>query len=479
MQFARQESPLMQSRVSRRDFIRHSLATGFGAVAAAQGLGAHREETPAQRPNIIFLLTDDQRWDTLGVSGNTIVQTPNLDALASDGVLFQNAFVTTAICCTSRASIFLGQWARRHAIHDFSTPFNQEQLELTYHHRLRNAGYRTGFIGKYGVGNKLPAEDFDYWKGIPGQPTYELTDEQGNYKHLTQLMGEQAIEFLEGCRDDQPFCLSISFKAPHVQDNDPRQFIYNPIYKDIFKDIEIPVPKTADPRYWESFPEFFKADNEARRRWEIRFSTPEKYQESVKGYYRLIYGVDVVIGKIREALIRKGFAGNTVILFSSDNGFYLGEHGLAGKWYGHEESIRVPLIYFDPRLPASLQNQKLEAMALNVDIAPTILDLAGLEVPEAMQGKSLRSLVHGETTEWRDEFFYEHLFDHPRIPKSEGIVTKRFKYLRYFEQDPVYEELYDLTNDPLEERNLAARDEYHPVLIELREKTDRYSNRSK
>ena len=206
----------------------------------------------------------------------------------------------------------------------------------------------------------MPADKFDVWHGIGGQPKYEHTDEQGNYKHLTQIMGEQSIEFLRGCSDDQPFCLSVSFKAPHVQDGDPRQFIYDPVYKDLYKDAVIPVPKTADPRYFESFPEFFRNDNEARRRWEIRFSTPEKYQESVKGYYRLITGVDVVTGRIRDELERLGLADNTVVMLLGDNGFYLGEHGIAGKWYGHEESIRVPLVIYDPRLPEDRRGQELE-----------------------------------------------------------------------------------------------------------------------
>jgi arylsulfatase A-like enzyme len=425
-----------------------------------------------KRPNIVFLLTDDQRWDTLGCMGNPIIQTPHIDSMAEKGVLFRNAFVTTSICCTSRASFFSGQHAIRHDIHNFGTRFTPEALAQTYPAQLRAAGYRTGFIGKYGVGTPQP-EDFDYNVGFGGQGKYEHEDENGNYRHLTQIMGDQAIEFLGDCSQDQPFCLSISFKAPHVQDGDPRQFIYDRALADLYKDDEIPVPKTADPKYWESFPEFFRADNEARARWDIRFSTPEKYQESVKGYYRLITGIDNAVGRIREDLERRGLADNTVIVLMGDNGFYLGEHGMAGKWYGHEESIRVPLVVYDPRLPKRLQGRERQEQALNIDLAPTFLAMAGVAIPEGMQGADLTPLVHGESPDgWRTDFFYEHRLPYNRIPQSEGVVGERFKYLRYIEQDPVFEELYDLAEDPHEEQNLADDASHAETLEQMRRRCD-------
>lgn len=456
-------------RVSRRDFMRFM---GAGALISATGVSCISRSTKAQKPNIIFLLTDDQRWDTMGCMGNTIIKTPNMDALAKDGVLFKNAFVTTSICCVSRASIFLGQYARRHHINDFKTDFSPVQLSQTYPMLLKKNGYQIGFIGKYGVGRNLPVDQYDYWRGIAGQPVYEQKDENGHPKHLTKIMGEQALEFLSGVDRGKPFCLSISFKAPHVQDGDPRQFIYDPAYKDLYKDDTIPVPATADPQYYDAFPEFFKKNNEGRRRWQIRFSTAEKYQESVKSYYRLITGADVVIGKIREALAEQKLDKNTIIILLGDNGFYLGEHGLAGKWFGHEESIRVPLIVYDPRLPSQLRGQKRSEMALNIDIAPTILSLAGAQIPSSMQGRDLMALIKGNARDWRHDFLYEHLFEHPAIPKSVGVVGERFKYLRYFDQNPVYEELYDLKNDPHEEKNLAAEKEYAAVLQKMRTRCD-------
>jgi len=448
---------------TRRAFLQ-STAMGLGALACGRTVG--RADTPARRPNVIFLLTDDQRWDTLGCAGNSIVRTPHIDAMAADGVRFTNAFVTTSICATSRASIFSGQYARRHGIHDFATGLSDAAWADSYPARLKAAGYRLGLVGKYGVGadRDFHKDTFDFWRGIAGQPVYEQKDEHGNYRHLTAIMGDQSVEFLRGGSVDRPFCLSVSFKAPHVQDADPRQFIYDPIHKDLYKDVAIPVPETASPEHLASLPEFLRDDaTTARVRWRMRFDTPAKYQEMVKGYYRLITGVDTVVGRIRAELDRLGLAENTIIVFTSDNGFFLGEHGFAGKWYGHGESIRVPLVVYDPRLPAACRGRAPAQIALNIDIAPTILSLAGVAVPPAMQGADLSPLMRGRPGLARSDFFYEHLFVHrpggrgPNlIPQSEGVVSLRYKYLRYIDQEPVYEQLFDLRADPHETRNLAG-----------------------
>jgi arylsulfatase A-like enzyme len=460
--------------INRRRFLRLA-ATGAAAIPVTGCRGelfSALSLTP-KPPNIIFLLTDDQRWDTLGCMGNPIIRTPNMDDLAANGVLFTNAFVTTSICASSRASILSGQYVRRHGINDFATSFSEEALARTYPLLLRSAGYRTGCIGKHGVGRgqDFPVDKYDVWFGCPGQCSpYERKDKDGNYKHLTRVFADQIAEFLNGCSKEKPFCLSVNFKAPHVQDNDPRQFIPDRAYKDLYKDVTIPIPLTADPRYFEALPEFLRT-SEARRRWKIRFSTPEKFQESVKNYYRLIYGVDVVIGKIREQLQRLGLADNTIIILTGDNGFYLGEHGLAGKWFPHEESIRVPLIFYDPRAPKNLRGLTRDEFALNIDIAPTILELANLQVPEQMQGTSLLPLLKGKEPGWRTDFFYEHLFNHKTIPRTEALRTARFKYARYI--DFGYEELYDLESDPHETQNLAEAPNYRQNLKSLRKRCDK------
>lgn len=433
------------------------------------------EEQPPTSPNIIFLLADDHRWDALGYAGNDIIQTPNLDDLAANGIYFNNAFVTTSICAVSRASILTGQYARRHGIWDFSTELSDSAFSQTYPMLLKQAGYRVGFIGKYGVGDEMPEQAFDYWKGFPGQGKYEHTDSAGNYVHLTRIMGDQAVEFLQS-REEKPFCLSVSFKAAHVQDEDPRQFLYDSAYQDLYTNVEIPLPETGDTAYWEVFPEEFRAHNEARIRWYKRFSTPTHYQESVKGYYRLVYGIDVVVGRIRQALQEMGADENTVIIYIGDNGFYLGEHGMAGKWYGHEESIRVPLFIYDPRLEESQRGKRMDAMALNIDIAPTILHVAGIVPPAQMQGKNLFQLTHDPQAPWREDFLYEHLFDHPNIPMSEGVVGERYKYVRYFKNnnkdDLIYEELFDLQNDSHEVHNLITNEEYNALADELTHRLD-------
>jgi len=439
------------------------------------------EKEQPQKPNFLFLLTDDQRFDAFGEAGNDIIKTPNIDKLSKDGIRFSNAYVTTSICCTSRASIMSGQYARRHGINDFVTSFGEKEWQETYFMVLKNAGYRTGFIGKFGVGEgeDMPKESFDYWRAFSGQGKYETIDSTGNDIHLTRLMGEMASEFLQES-SDKPFCLSISFKAPHCQDGDPRQFIYDKAFKDLYEDVTIPEVENGGDVYYEKFPTEFRIKNEARNRWNVRYSTPELYQQMVKGYYLLIYGVDQVLGKLRGELKELGMDQNTIIILIGDNGFYLGEHGLAGKWYGHEESIRVPLIIYNP---LEVPGRKLvDDMALNIDIAPTIISMAGVDVPEGMQGKSLIPIISGPREDWRDEFFYEHAFIHatwgtkPMIPGVEGIVRKDFKYMKYLHDtdEAIFEELFSVQKDPAEQENLMDDEQYQTTLKELKQKAENY-----
>ena len=430
--------------LSRRLFL-GGLPAGFGILRAQ----------PRKRPNVVFLLTDDQRWDSLGCMGNRIIQTPHVDRLSREGVTFVNNFVTTSICMVSRASIFTGQYLSTHGINEFAEQLSPEVFARSYPGVFRAAGYRTGFIGKWGLDKKpLPESRFDYWKGFPGQGRYFPEGPKG--PHLTTVMGRQALEFLAGCTQDRPFFLQVSFKAPHVQDEDPKQFLDDPEDAALYRDVTIPPPRTADTRYLSQLPlEVHRSEN--RRRWAVRFSTPELYQESVKSYYRLITGVDRVAGAIRGELARRGFADNTIIVFTSDNGFYLAEHGLAGKWLMHEESIRTPMIVYDPRLPAGARGARRREMTLNIDAGPTLLSLAGLEIPRSMQGRSLTALLAGSgSPAWRKEFFYEHTFTaRGWIPRVEGVRNERWKYTRYLDSDPPFEELFDLAADPHEERNLS------------------------
>lgn len=438
-------------------------------MACVAGVGVARADDKPSRPNLVFLLADDLRWNTLGCMGDPIVQTPNIDRLAAAGTRFRNAFVTTSICCVSRASILSGQHVRRHGIEDFSTPFTPTAWAETYPALLRKQGYRTGFIGKFGVGNARDIaameKHFDYWRGLPGQagPFFD----KGDPRHKTARFGDEALEFLAGCKAGEPFCLSLSFSAPHARDGQPREFPPDPRDEKLYADATMPVPPTATEAYFHRLPEFVRT-SEGRKRWKRRFATPEEFQKTTRDYYRLVTGIDREVGRIREALAKHKFADNTVIAFTSDNGFCLGDRGMADKWLMYEESIRVPLIVCDPRVPERSRGRSPDEMVLNIDVAPTLLDLAGVAVPERMQGKSLMPFLRGKPDGWRTDFFYEHHFGPKIIPPSEGVRTTGWKYLRWVNRDPVLEELYDLEKDPQEEKNLAAVPEHRKRLESMR-----------
>jgi arylsulfatase A-like enzyme len=441
-------------------FFPHFLGLLLALCAAASA-------QPAARPNIVFLLADDLRADTLGCAGDKVIQTPHLDALAAGGAYFKNSFVTDSICAPSRASILSGQWVRRHKIDDFAKTFTAEQWAATYPALLRKAGYRTGFIGKYGVGNRMPEAEFDFWRGFRGQGSYF---EKGNSQHLTARMGDQALEFLRE-RSDRPFCLSISFKAPHSQgEKVGEDYPIDPRDAQLYAAVAMPEFPSAPARFFEGLPGFLQK-SEGRSRWLTRgFEDPAMREEGVRNYYRLVTGMDREIGRIRDALAELGLAENTLIVFTSDNGYFLGARGLVDKFFAYEESMRVPLIIFDPRLSSQQRGQRIEPMALNVDLAPTLLDYAGIPAPASMQGRSVRPLVEGrEVTDWRRDFFYEHHFRYGgRIPPSEAVRGERWCYVRFYDEKPVFEQLFDLAADPAQERNLASDPQHAGVLKEMR-----------
>lgn len=434
---------------------------------------ASEEVSGSRRPNVVFLLADDLRFDTLGFMGDRIVQTPHLDRLASRGIVFRNAFVTTSICACSRASIFAGQWMLRHGIEDFQTPFTPEAWRHTYPAVFRESGYRTGFIGKYGVGSAkaiaAQSEVFDYWRGLPGQAGRFFIDPNDPTRtHRTAQFGNEALEFIRTEDSGRPFCLSVSFNAVHARDHEPREFEPDPRDESLYADTRIPLPPTATEAAFKRLPECVKK-SEGRRRWTWRFDEPEKAQRILRDYYRLISGIDREVGRIVAALEERGIADRTVIVFTSDNGFALGDRGLADKWFMWEEDIRVPLVIYDPRLPVDRRGAKTDQIVLNVDLGPTMLDLAGLPVPKAMQGRSLAPLLRGETpADWRKDFFYEHRTATKIIPPCEGVRSDRWKYIRWVGCEPVVEELYDLQADPFEEHNLVGDAAFADQLASLR-----------
>ncbi|WP_342083579.1 sulfatase family protein [Dyadobacter sp. OTU695] len=441
---------------------------GIVPAISAWMVGKKQAADP-KKPNIIFLLTDDHRWDALGVMGNKIIQTPNLDALANNGILFRKAYVTTAICCVSRASIMSGQYESRHKINDFTTDFSPEALAQTYPALLKKQGYKLGFVGKLGIDVKnQPDSLFDYWSSPKErQPVYELINKSGKMVHHTDSVNTDIARFIDQFADKGPFNLSVSFKAPHELDGTPPTYPVQARFKDLYKNAAIPKPETADPKYWDKHPDFFRTDkNIGRDRWKPLFATEELRQETTRDYYRLISGVDEVVGNLVAQLKQKGIYDNTVIIFMGDNGFSLGEHGLEGKWFGFEESIRVPMIVSGASLPKNLIGKKSDVVALNIDVAPTMLALAGAEVPAGMQGKNLLQFVSGKVAP-RKDFFYEHTYlGSPRLPKVEGVVGQDFKYMKYIEHD--YEELYNTGKDPHETANLAHNEAHKQKLSQMR-----------
>ncbi len=402
--------------------------------------------------NILFLLADDLRWNSLGCMGNRIVLTPNIDNLARNGVRFTNACVTTSISMVSRATILTGQYMSRHGIREFGVPIPEEAFSKTYPAILRQAGYWSGFVGKYGVG-AIREKDFDFSREYERVHWFPLAN--GDSIHVTRRNLRDALEFLHERPADKPFILSVSFFATHAQDNHPDQYRYQPESEKYYRDDTIPVPETASDNFFSALPWFLATDeNEGRIRWHWRFDTPDKYQKYMKAYFRMLTELDNAVGDIVAELKKQGVYDNTLIIFMGDNGYFHGEHGLADKWYPYEESVRVPMIIHDPRIRLTRRPVVNERFVLNIDIAPTILAAAGLPVPEGMQGRNISGLyLERKPVEWRKDFYYEHPFvtNERRIPSSEAVITHEDKYI--FWPNYNYEEYFNLQKDPYEKRN--------------------------
>jgi arylsulfatase A-like enzyme len=293
--------------------------------------------------------------------------------------------------------------------------------------------------------------------------------------HNSEYLARRAIDFIKTSKVDQPFCLMVLFKAPH----DPLQ----PDARDapLFMEATAPVPKTATKEHFERMPAFLR-ESLGRKRALPEIGTPQKYQEYIKNYLRLIAGVDRAVGQIMKSLHDEKRDENTLVIFASDNGYFLGERGLVHKWLMYEESIRVPLIVRYRRLSESARGQTIDELALNIDVAPTILDFAGIDIPKSVDGHSLRPLLEGKKTSWREDFFYEHHFHNRNskegaIPRTEGVRTRDWKYITYIDEKAPYEELFDLKNDPFEEKNLAGDQLHAKRLTDLKRRYREYLDR--
>ena len=441
------------------------LFLALGAVAST------RAESPS-RPNILFFLSDDQRAGFLGCAGHPILKTPNIDRLAARGTRFTNACVTTSICAAGRASILTGLHERTHKFTFGTPPIPLEYTEASYPAVLRRVGYRTGFVGKFGVAVPKGQREVMFDQFVPlGRNPYHKNQQDGSTRHVSEIAGDHAVTFLQQQDEDTPFCLSLSFNAPHAEDGDKENHYPWPKAVDgWYEVVEIPAPRLGDRRIFDGQPKFLRQSMN-RDRWYWRWDTEAKYQKNVRAYYRMISGVDHVIGRVLDELDRLGLAQKTIVIFSSDNGYYRGDRGFAGKWSHYEQSLRVPLIIYDPRWP---REHGLDAHpVLNIDIPATILEYAGLPTPLHYQGRRLNGLTRGlDPGPWRSDSFHEHLFDHAKIPKWEGIRARRYVYARYFEQEPPFEFLHDRQEDPDQLKNYASDPKYAGILSVMRARCD-------
>lgn len=469
------ESENLNTGISRRKLLKGMASVILGlAIGAATLVPLTARAAEQRRPNIIFMFADDQAYESMGYTGNTVIQTPNMDRLAADGVFFDKAFVTTPICAVSRASIFTGQHMRRHGIDDFNTPLSDEALAHSYPVLLRDAGYRTAFLGKYAIGHRMnkeylsqAAEKFDLWYGFPQTISFKQ-EVDGETRYLTDEMTTRAVKFMQSTPRDQPFCITMAYKEPHG----PLNYL-DPDFPNYYEGVNIPAPKTMTKEAYDKLPDFVRHSLNGSGDESRYVENPELYQRGMQMLYAYISKMDQSVGTIIDAVHAMGIADNTVIIYSSDHGSFQGAHGIKGKWLLYEESIRVPLIVWDGRLPENRRGLRHDAMALNIDWAPTMLDYAGVDIPERMQGKSLRPVVEGDVESLRDDAYFEHTYVHANnIRVTEGIRTERWKFIRYPKQEPVYEELFDLEKDPVELNNLLNDPKHAATLARLRARCD-------
>lgn len=469
-------------------------------LAIATALPALAQEE--KKPNIIYLMTDDQRWDTFGCYGRPDFKTKNIDQLSAEGVTFDNAHYAVAICTPSRATVMTGRYFASHKA-GFTYPFREvipaEHFLDSYHAILKKAGYRSGFIGKYDVPvERGGREHFDFFtlrnrfeKPAGDETLSHIYREDRDPKERTLVKGDAMLHFIDTQPADQPFILSVSFDAVK---NDKDEDMYGPD-EAVFKDQIMSIPGN-----WVEGPDRTHPDvvqNYARgvRLHPHMCGTPELYQKLARRFATQGLTVDNQVGRLMKKLKERGFLENTVIIYTSDNGRFHGSHGMFDKCLLYEEATKAPLIIWDGRKPASEKGFRVNELVSSADYAPTILSLAGMTIPDRMQGKALTPLLEkGATVEnWRDAVFMENLFieemftarlkkedeeatnkdllAHNRSYRSHGVRTKEYKYFSYYEQDPVIEELYDLKSDPLEQKNLAEDPAYAETLSRLREKT--------
>jgi len=448
------------------------LITLFSAIALVSSVFADGP-TP---PNIVFFFADDQTSSSLSCYGNPIAQTPNIDGLAARGIRFKNSFVSQPICWVSRTTILTGLTGRSYGTSSNPEQARPDAVATLYTDLLHKNGYRTGQFGKWHA--KMPKgykkeDHFDEIEVIGRNPYYKKQPD-GSLRHETELIVDRGIKFIKTQPKNKPFALNLWFNACHAEDSDRRpgigMFPWPKAVNGLYDDTEMYEPHLNDPAIFENQPDFLKTTiNRERYFW--RWNTEMKYQTNMRAYFRMVSGIDGAIGRFMKALKETGFDENTIVVYSADNGYHMGNRGFAGKWSHYEEALRVPLIVVDPRVPEARRGQVTDAIALNLDLPATFLDWAGAKIPERYQGHSLEPIVSkGKPANWRTESFHEHFAVRNRIPAYEGLRNAHFKYARYFDEGN-YEFLHDLKNDPDELVNLARDPKYADILKAMRDRT--------
>ena len=467
---------MTKTSITRREF---GGLLGAGAVGALTSACARRSPGPtARRPNIVFVLVDDQRWDAAGFMGHPFLPTPNIDRIANEGVRFDNAFVTTSLCSPSRACFLTGCYAHTHGVvtNDGNDP---DPGCPTFPALLQKRGYETAFIGKWHMApSAQPRDGFDYWLSFAGQGHYtdpDLNENGRDFKasgYMTDILTDYAVAWLRQPRE-RPFCLVLSHKAVHGP------FTPAARHAEALADARTPEPASyretlADKPAWLRRMMTYGA---RRGEWigsqgrpvpaEIPPQDWDPASKSRLDYYRAMLAVDDSVGRVLRALEASGQLERTAVVYASDNGFFHGEHRRGDKRLAYEESIRIPMVM---RYPEAVRpGTACEDLVLNIDLAPTLLELAGAAIPAHMQGASLRPLLAEESARWRESFLYTYFREEwlPSIPLIHGVRSRRWKYIAYPDVDDI-EELYDLAADPQEMRNLAGDPGRTGVLHEMR-----------
>lgn len=463
--------------MKRTPLITNLIATLTGIASMAPMLQAESE-----RPDILFVLLDDLRWDALGFLDHPYVETPNLDKLRAQGAHMQNAFVTTSICCPSRATFLTGTLANQHGVIDNETSEYNPDVTPPVTKYLQEVGYKTAMIGKWHMGHTAaPRPYFDYWLSFKGQgvyndPLFNINGENIEHSgYTTDLLTDYAIDFIDKHPKDQPYFVLLSHKAVH------EPFQPAPRHENAFgAGTTTPKPVSWATDFSDK-PDWQKRNAWRDVRWHYRTrdyqeeqlpeSVPaEQWKKNAKyvDQLRCLASVDDGVGKIVEVLRKRGTLDNTLIVFTSDNGYFHLEHRRWDKRLAYEESIRIPMLVVYPGKiePGSTVTQ----MISNADFAPTVLDYAGVDAPSQMQGASMKPLFEDQNPRWRDTFFYEYWKDLVHsIPTMTAVRTDRYKLVSYPEINDI-DELYDLENDPHEMNNLVRDPAYADLYASMQQR---------